>query len=76
MTFFWFLLAGFSGAFLYSSLNINNDIKIILQKIITILLLYSVTLVLARLTAGFVNLFIQRTAGVPASLISNLAAKL
>ncbi|MDH6099981.1 mechanosensitive ion channel family protein [Anabaenopsis sp. FSS-46] len=73
MTFFWFLLAGFSGAFLYSSLNINNDIKIILQKIITILLLYSVTLVLARLTAGFVNLFIQRTAGVPASLISNLA---
>lgn len=73
MTFLWFLLAGFSGAFLYSYLNINNDIKIILQKIITSLLIYSVTLVLARLTAGFVNLFIQRTEGIPASLISNLA---
>jgi small-conductance mechanosensitive channel len=67
------LLAGFSGAFLYSSLKINNDLKIILQKIITSLLIYSVTLVLARLTAGFVNLFIQRTEGIPASLISNLA---
>lgn len=73
MTFFWFLLAGFSGAFFYSSLDINHDIKNLLQKKITILFLYSITLVLARLTAGFVNLFIQRTEGVPASLISNLA---
>ncbi|MDB9348571.1 mechanosensitive ion channel family protein [Nodularia spumigena] len=73
MTFLWFLLAGFSGAIVYSSVNINNDAKTLLQKIITILFLYSVTLVLARLTAGFVNLFIQRTEGVPASLISNLA---
>ncbi|MEA5556033.1 mechanosensitive ion channel family protein [Nodularia spumigena] len=73
MTFFWFVLAGFSGAIVYSSLNINNDLKTLLQKIITILFLYTVTLVLARLTAGFVNVFIQRTEGVPASLISNLA---
>ncbi|MDB9371766.1 mechanosensitive ion channel family protein [Nodularia sphaerocarpa] len=73
MTFLWFVLAGFSGAIVYSSLNINNDVKTLLQKIITILFLYTVTLVLARLTAGFVNVFIQRTEGVPASLISNLA---
>ncbi len=74
MTFLWFLLAGFYGAIVYSSWNINNDdLKILLQKTITAIFLYSVTLILARLTAGFVNLFIQRTAGVPASLISNLA---
>ncbi|MBE9198831.1 MULTISPECIES: mechanosensitive ion channel family protein [unclassified Nodularia (in: cyanobacteria)] len=73
MTFLWFLLAGFFGAIVYSSLNINDDLKSLLQKIITVLFLYTVTLVLARLTAGFVNLFIQRTEGVPASLISNLA---
>lgn len=36
-------------------------------------MLYSVTLVLSRLAAGFVNLFIRRTEGVPTSLISNLA---
>ncbi|MEA5580359.1 mechanosensitive ion channel domain-containing protein [Nodularia harveyana UHCC-0300] len=73
MTFLWFLLAGFFGAVIYSSVNISDDLKNLLQKIITILFLYTVTLVLARLTAGFVNLFIQRTEGVPASLISNLA---
>ncbi|TVP55835.1 MAG: mechanosensitive ion channel family protein [Nodularia sp. (in: Bacteria)] len=73
MTFLWFSLAGFFGAIIYSSLNINDDVKSLLQKTITVIFLYSVTLVLARLTAGFVNLFIQRTEGVPASLISNLA---
>ena len=73
MTFLWFSLAGFFGAIVYSSLNINDDVKSLLQKTITVIFLYSVTLVLARLTAGFVNLFIQRTEGVPASLISNLA---
>ncbi|MEA5515333.1 mechanosensitive ion channel family protein [Nodularia sp. UHCC 0506] len=73
MTFLWFLLGGFSGAIVYSSLKINDDLKILLQKIITAIFLYSVTLVLARLTAGFLNLFIHRTKGVPASLISNLA---
>ncbi|MDH6084677.1 mechanosensitive ion channel family protein [Umezakia ovalisporum] len=73
MTFFWFLLAGFSGAFFYSSVDINDDIKNLLRKKITILFVFSVTLVLARLTAGFVNLLIERTEGVSASLISNLA---
>ncbi|WP_414562849.1 MULTISPECIES: mechanosensitive ion channel family protein [unclassified Anabaena] len=73
MTFLWFVLAGFFGAIVYSSVNISNDFKIMLQKIITIIFLYSVTLVLARLAAGFVNIFIRRKEGVPASLISNLA---
>ncbi len=73
MTFLWFVLAGFSGAIFYSSLKLDADVKILLRKIIIIIFLCSVTLVLARLAAGFVNLFFRRTEGVPASLISNLA---
>lgn len=71
MTFIWFVIAGFFWAILSSPLK--PDIAIVLQKILTIVLLYSVTLVLARLTAGFVNLFIRKTEGVPTSLISNFA---
>ncbi len=73
MTFIWFVIAGFSGAIFYSSINIDPDIKILLRKIIVIVILCSVTLVLAKLTSGFVNLFLQRTERVSASLISNLA---
>ena len=71
MTFIWFVIAGCFWAILSSPLK--PDIAIVLQKILTIALLFSVTLVLARLTAGFVNLYIRRAEGVPTSLISNLA---
>ncbi|NDJ20265.1 mechanosensitive ion channel [Nostoc sp. B(2019)] len=71
MTFIWFVLGGFFWAILSSPLK--PDIAIVMQKILTIALLYSVTLFLARLTAGFVNLYIRRAEGVPTSLISNLA---
>ncbi|MCF2148165.1 mechanosensitive ion channel family protein [Desmonostoc muscorum LEGE 12446] len=71
MTFIWFMIGGFFWAVLSSPLR--PDIVTVLQKILTIAFLYSVTLVLARLTAGFVNLFIQRAEGVPTSLVSNLA---
>ncbi|AVH74007.1 mechanosensitive ion channel family protein [Nostoc sp. 'Lobaria pulmonaria (5183) cyanobiont'] len=71
MTFLWFVIAGFFWAVL--SAPLKPDIAIVLQKILTIALLFSVTLVLARLTGGFVNLFIRRAEGVPTSLISNLA---
>ena len=68
--FTWFVLAGFFGAIL--SYSLQDDINTALQKIIIALFLFTVTLVLARLGAGFVNLFMQRTEGVSASLISNL----
>ena len=68
--FIWFLLAGFFGAIL--SYSLKEDVTTALQKIIIAIFLFTVTLVLARLAAGFVNLFIQRTEGVSASLISNL----
>lgn len=71
MTLIWFVLAGFFWAILSSP--VKPGIANVLQKILTIILLYSVTLVLARLTAGFVNLFVQRTEGVSTSLLSNLA---
>ena len=71
MPFIWFVLAGFLGAII--SAPLKPDIIILLQKIITIAFLYSVTLVLARLTAGFVILYTHRTEGVTASLISNVA---
>jgi small-conductance mechanosensitive channel len=71
MTFIWFAVAGFFMAIL--SAPIKPDHANVLQKIITIIVLYSVTLVLARLAAGFVSLFTHRTEGVSASLIANLA---
>ncbi|MEH2069573.1 MAG: mechanosensitive ion channel family protein [Nostoc sp.] len=71
MTFIWFVIGGFFWAILSSPLR--PDIVTVLQKILTVAFLYSVTLVLARLSAGFVNLFIKRTEGVPTSLVSNVA---
>ncbi len=71
MTFIWFVLGGFFWAVLSSPLR--PDVISVLQKILTIAFLYSVTLVLARLAAGFVNLLVRRTEGVPTSLVSNLA---
>jgi small-conductance mechanosensitive channel len=71
MTFIWFVLAGCFGVVMFSQLP--QETKSIFQKIITVVFLFSVTLVCARLSAAFVNLFIQRTEGVSTSLISNLA---
>ncbi|MTJ47439.1 mechanosensitive ion channel family protein, partial [Dolichospermum sp. UHCC 0259] len=71
MTFVWFVVTGFFWAILSSPLK--PDIANVLQKVLTIILLYSVTLVLARLADGFVTLFVQRTEGFPTSLLSNLA---
>ncbi|MEM9925866.1 MAG: mechanosensitive ion channel family protein [Cyanobacteria bacterium P01_D01_bin.50] len=68
--FTWFVLAGFFGAIL--SYSLKEDVTTALQKIIIAIFLFTVTLVFARLAAGFVNLFIQRAEGVSASLISNL----
>ncbi|MBD2742112.1 mechanosensitive ion channel family protein [Coleofasciculus sp. FACHB-1120] len=71
----WFIVAGFYGAIFTLQLNqvIPDRISGIFQNILTVIFLYSVTLVLARLTASFVTIFGQRTPGVSASLLSNLA---
>lgn len=72
MTFIWFMLAGFLGAVISFPFK-SNDVNDLLKRVIIILFIYSVTLVFARLTGGFVKLYTRRTEGVSASLISNVA---
>jgi small-conductance mechanosensitive channel len=68
---FWFLLAGMYGATFL--MPIEPKLSDSLQRIITALTLYTILLVLARLTAGFVSLSSQKIEGLSASLLSNLA---
>ncbi|AFZ03406.1 mechanosensitive ion channel family protein [Calothrix sp. PCC 6303] len=72
MTFLWFALAGLYGAII-SYPGFQPEIALTLKKIVTAIFLYSVTLVLARLSAGFVSLYIRKSANLPASLFSNIA---
>ncbi len=71
MTFIWFVLAGLFGVITFS--NIPDNIAKGLNIIVTIIFLLSLTLVCARLTAGFVNIYIRRNEGVSTSLIANVA---
>ncbi|AUS99407.1 mechanosensitive ion channel protein MscS [Nostoc sp. CENA543] len=71
MPFVWFMLAGFSGAVV--SAPIKTDIINLLQRLTTIAFLFSITLVAARFTAGFLNLYTKSAARATASLISNVA---
>ena len=71
MTFLWFALAGFLSAIV--SAPLQPGFANVLEKIFTTILLYSVTLVLARLASGFVTLFVRKSSvGVPTSLLSNI----
>ncbi|MGH8000108.1 MAG: mechanosensitive ion channel family protein [Brasilonema sp.] len=70
MPFFWCLLAGFYGATV--SYRPEPDVAEVLKKIVTGAFLYTVTVVFARLSAGFVNLLFRRTDGFSASLLSNV----
>ncbi len=67
----WFFFAGLYGAIL--TLPINPAASGIMQKLLTAIFLYTVTLVLARLAAGLMTIYGQRTEGLSASLLSNLA---
>lgn len=68
----WFVLAGFYGAVI--SLSLNPVFSGSIQKFITVIFLYSVTLFFARLAASFVALLGKTAEGVPATLLSNLAS--
>lgn len=72
MTFLWFVLAGCFAAIL-SHNNLSHEVIGVLQRVLTIVFLYSITLVFARLTSGFVKLFIKKSGGISASLFSNIA---
>jgi small-conductance mechanosensitive channel len=71
MTFLWFTLAGLYGAIITYP-DSKSEISLTLKKIITAFFLYSVTLVLARLSAGFVGLYLRKSVNLPASLFSNI----
>lgn len=66
-----FLLAGIYGAI--SLIPIDPRLLAILQKVLIAISLYTIFLVLAKLTAGFVRLSSQRIEGLSVSLLSNLA---
>lgn len=66
----WFFLAGLYSAIF--TLPINPTVLGIIQKILTAVFLYTVTLVIARITSGLMSLFGQRVEGLSASLLSNL----
>lgn len=66
-----FLLIGIYGAI--SMMPIDPKLSAILQKILIAVSLFTIFLVLAKLTAGFVRLSSQRIEGLSVSLLSNLA---
>jgi small-conductance mechanosensitive channel len=72
MILLWFILAGCYAAVITYP-DFTSDIVVTFQKILTTIFLFSITLVSARLTGGFVTLFISRSEGLSPSLISNIA---
>lgn len=66
-----FLLAGIYGAIFM--MPIDPKLSAILQKFLIAISLFTIFLVLAKLTAGFVRLSSQRIEGLSVSLLSNLA---
>lgn len=66
----WFFFAGIYAAIL--TLPVNPTVTEIFQKLVTAIFLYTVTLVVARIAAGLVTIYGQRTEGLSASLLSNL----
>jgi small-conductance mechanosensitive channel len=71
-TFFWFVIAGIYLAIL--NIPIKEDIFNILQKILLVIIVGSVTIVFARIAVGFVKSYAGRAKGVSplTSLFSNL----
>ena len=68
----WFFIAGFYGAVL--SLPLEPNISTALKKFLTIIFIYSVTFVLAKIAASTVVLLGQSASGFPATLFSKLAS--
>ncbi len=66
----WLFLAGVYGAIL--TVPLNPTVSGIAQKLVTAFFLYTVTLVIARIAAGLVTLYGQKTEGLSPSLLSNL----
>ena len=72
MIIIWLLIAGIYGAIL--STPMSPSLLVHLKKILLVIIILSVTIVIAKMTAGFVNIYLQRD-DVPlpsTSIFSNL----
>jgi small-conductance mechanosensitive channel len=72
MTIFWFVAAGLFGALRYISMS--SALSSFFQKGLMVLVVLSVTLVLAKILVGFVNLYSRKVGGVllSTSMFANL----
>ncbi len=61
MTVFWFVAAGFYGALHY--IRLDPGLTDFLQKLLLVLVILSVTLALAKILVGFVNLYSKKVGG-------------
>lgn len=61
MTIFWFVAAGFYGALRY--VRLDPGLTDFLQKLLLVLVILSVTLALAKILVGFVNLYSKKVGG-------------
>jgi small-conductance mechanosensitive channel len=62
ITSFWFFIGGVYGAVL--SIPLNPTLLNLVQKALLVVVIFSVTVVLARLAVGFINLYAKRAEGV------------
>lgn len=69
--FLWFFLAGLLAAVITSP-NIDPGIRLSLRNGIFVLWAFSVIVILARLSATYISMFLQRRAGTSVSLFSNI----
>ncbi len=65
VTTLWFVIAGIYVAILY--IPINPTFLSLLQKILLVIIIFSGTLVIARIAAGFVDIYANKVKGVLAS---------
>ncbi|MFH0813623.1 MAG: mechanosensitive ion channel family protein [Pseudomonadota bacterium] len=72
MPILWFVIAGLYGAAL--SIPINPSILSLIQRILMVIVILSVTWVLARTSVGLINLYSERVGGifVSTTIFSNL----
>jgi len=72
MLIFWFFIAGLYGAI--HNIAINPTLLSIIHKVLLISVIFSGTVVLARIAIGFVNLYSEKVGGVfvSTSIFSNL----
>ncbi len=62
MTFLWFVLAGIYSAIL--NIPISPSLHLIFEKILSIIFIFSVTIVVSRIAVGLVRLYSMRAEGI------------